>query len=133
MQYSILHEGVPIGTVELGAKENEVGEVIVTPAYSAVRPIILAASEALWAAGFLAEVGDPKSIKTSALQRAQSLPLELRDPLGAFVATDFVNIVERPNPDDLPVVFVRFRLMPAGTPSVPSQRKRDGRGSVPET
>ena len=130
MNYTILYQGVLLGTVEL-TPEATVGEFVATPAYASVHPVIRAASEVLWAAGmFTGGAMSPTPLDTSALGRANNLPLELRDPYGALVGADFVNIVERPDPADLPVAFVRFRHAASGVPSSPPHGKRNGAASA---
>lgn len=131
MNYTISHLGVPIGTVDLPPVETTAGLVTVTAAYAAVHATVLAASEVLWAAGFLADHPCPTdSPDLSALSRAQALPLELRDELGVFAPVDFVNIVERPNPNEPPVAFVRFRHTSTAVPGTLSPAEKPGGESV---
>ena len=117
MRFVIAHLGVPIGHVELPPTERAVGELTPADSYLAIRETIRAASQVLWANGFLGD-GTGIAFDTSSLARAQALSLELRDERGAFVPTDFINIVERPAPTDAPVVFVQFRMAPSQVPSV---------------
>ena len=128
MRYTVSHEGVPVGTVELAPGETVAGELAATPAYKSIQAVVRAASEVLWSQGFLA-TGQPAARipDAAALARAQSLPLELRDSSGGFVAADFVNIVERPGLGEPPVAFVRFRHAPAADPAVRPPREGDGR------
>jgi len=126
MRYSINHLGVPIGTVDLTTTETAIGELVPSTGYAAVQETVRSASESLWASGFLGSGGSDK-IDPAALNRAQALPLELRDERGAFVPADFINIVERQAKGEPPVVFVRFRLAPAQVAStLPSTADRAG-------
>ena len=129
MRYTVSHQGVPVGTVELAPGETVAGELSATPAYKSIQAVVRAASEVLWAQGFLAAGQPPTRIPdAAALSRAQSLPLELRDSRGGFVAADFVNIVERPGLGEPPVAFVRFRHAPAAEPATQSPREAEGGG-----
>ena len=47
MVYTVLHNGVPVGTVELPHQELSVGELRVLAGYAAVRPVVSAGSLAL--------------------------------------------------------------------------------------
>jgi hypothetical protein len=116
MRFILSHLGVPIGELELPTTERAVGELEPAKGYLAIRETIRAASQVLWANGFLGE-GTGIAFDTSSLARAQALSLELRDERGAFVPADFINIVERPRPTDTPVVFVQFRMAPSQIPS----------------
>ena len=129
MRYTVSHQGVPVGTVELAPGETVAGELSATPAYKSIQAVVRAASEVLWAQGFLA-AGQPATRipDAAALSRAQSLPLELRDSHGGFVAADFVNIVERPGLGEPPVAFVRFRHAPAAEPATQPPREAEGGG-----
>jgi hypothetical protein len=110
VRYSISHLGIPIGEVELSPTETAVGELTPASGHDGISHIVRAASEALWARGFLGPGGGDPHFDPAVLSRAQDLSLELHDALGALVPVDFINIVERPGPCEPPVVFVRFRL-----------------------
>ena len=92
MQFTIVHQGVPIGIVEL----NEPGEYLVVPvatlpAYEVLRTRVRAASIALadvaLSSGTSPEAG-------GALRRGADLgrALELRDHAGSLVPTDFIEL-----------------------------------------
>jgi hypothetical protein len=130
MRYVVSHLGVPIGRVDLTQGDSAVGELVATAAYDAVRNTIRSASEVLWAIGFLGSGQTANNLDPAALGRAQALPLELRDERGVFVPTDFINVVERPSPAELPVVFVRFRLASANVAAInETQSRNDGESS----
>jgi hypothetical protein len=134
MEFTILHRGVPLGTVELPSSDLAIGELAPSPAYLAVREEIREASAALWALGFLSESPLARTADPSSLARAQALPLELRDPAGTLVTVDFINIVERPDAADAPVVFTRFRHAAAIAPAaVRRQPRAGGEKSRPDT
>ena len=128
MRFFISHLGVPIGEVDLTTTETAIGELVAAPGYDAIRPTIRAASEALWAVGFLGN-STGNDFDPAAFSRAQALSLELRDDRGAFVPSDFINIVERPAAGDPPVVFVRFRLAGAHVASVRKPTSKEDGGS----
>ena len=131
MRFTILHHGVPLGTVELEPADLSVGELAPTPAYAAVRPVIRDASAALWTLGFLSEWPPTSKIDPTALARAQALSLELRDPTGALVPVDFINVVERPDAADLPVVFSRFRQAAALSAAALTRARSDAGNRAP--
>lgn len=118
MKFQILHRGVPIGHADLAVSELAVGEFVPNAGYVGIRDLILDASKSLWAMGFLSETPTQSPVMLHALSSAAMLKLELRDSVGALVPVDFVNIVERPDPKDPPVVFARFRLSGSPDPSI---------------
>lgn len=110
MQCSVLHRGVPIGVVRLEPAGLAVGELRPYSSYESIRPIILPASYSLWAAGFFRDgVAAPLDLPPETIRRAAELELELHTEHGEQIATDFVNVIERPTGGS-PVVFARFRL-----------------------
>ena len=113
--FVVVRDDVPIGRTRLTTSELAVGELRPEPGYTAIRDLIRRASQSLWSVGFLASPSSDPFVRPpfDVLARVIDLGLELRDENGAFVPTDFVNIVERPDPDVAPVVFVRFRLAQA--------------------
>jgi hypothetical protein len=127
----VTHHGIPlgrVGTLRLTTGDLLVGELECVEAYAALRPTIWEVSRSLWSVGFLASGLDVSRMSPAApevLERAAELDLELRDEDGALVPTDFVNIVERPFVEMLPVVFARLRLAPAAMMAlmVPSEPK----------
>jgi len=104
--------------------EIAAGELRIEPGYLAIRDLIRRASESLWAIGFLSRPSSPAGsrVPLELVTRAAELELELRDESGALMWTDFVNIVERPDAEDAPVVFARVRLAPAARAAVVGPR-----------
>ena len=109
MQFTIVHQGVPIGVVEL----NEPGEYLVVPvvplpAYEVLRTSVRAASIALadvaLSAGTFPEAG-------SALRRGADLgrALELRDHAGSLVPTDFIELTDWPGGEPEVAAMLRIR------------------------
>lgn len=129
MPYVVMHRGVPVGHIDrprLTSGNLLVGELSRAPAYDALHPLILSASRSLWSVGFLSSGSVVDTVRRTPLEilsRAAELELELRTAQGEQVPTDFVNIVERPSSELLPVVFARIRLQPAGrqAPLAPSE------------
>lgn len=135
MQFTITNRGVPLGTVDLTPAGLVVAELSPAPGYSSVRDTLRAASEFLWRLGVLAEGGAADSpLDSGSLSRAAALPLELRDASGAAVAADYVNILERPDPADAPIVIARFEHAAASVPAHRSIPPRDegARNSRPD-
>jgi len=128
MRFTITHEGVPIGTVELAPGADRVtGPVDPLPAYGAVRPLVRAASEALGALVVGAPAPAPAAGRGAAFARAAALgrALELRDAWGGLVATDFIELLDRPGAEPPLAAFVGFRMAPAGAPA-PAPPRRGG-------
>ena len=111
----VTYRGVPVGRVRLARNELAIGELQVERGYLAIRELIRRASESLWAVGFLSLGWSPapSQVPLEVVTQAADLELELRDETGALIWTDFVNIIERPDPADPPVVFARLRLAAA--------------------
>jgi hypothetical protein len=112
----VTFQGVPLGEVDVEPAELVIAELRPAPAYESIRPIIRAASEALWALGFS---GAPTSGRVSieALGAAARLDLELRDANGGAVAADWINVVEWPEADRRPTVMARLRHTPSADPA----------------
>lgn len=112
--YTVTHQGVPIGVIELPSDADRVTVAVdPLPAYAAVRPIVLRASSAL------ADVALGRAANAFALQEAAELGrvLELRDASGVLVPVDFIELTEWPGGNIEFAAFVRLRdshaLMPA--------------------
>ena len=133
MRYTITHQGVPVGVVELVPDAELVaGAVAPLPAYDALRPTTRAASVALRnvvpvgprpldpALFGRGEPGAELAAAQEALRRGAELgrALELRDPDGALVPADFVELTDWPGGDPEVAVLVRFRSAHAGVPAV---------------
>jgi len=130
--FTITHQGVPLGTVELDPAQQRVAAAVATlPAYEAIRPIIQAASAALRAAAVGGGEADTGS--RDALQRGAALgkDLELRDSAGELVPTDFIELAEWPGEDPEVRAWIGFRGVPAAQPARRSPPKREGPESAP--
>jgi hypothetical protein len=138
MRFEIRHHGIPLGVTELVTSQGlAVGEFEPAPGpapgYVEVRQVVREASKALWDMGFFHRENAQPRVPTEALARAAALQLELRDPAGAQVHADFVNIVERPEPAATPVVFARFRHSHSGNAVAPMPRAGDDKpGNRPD-
>src|SRR5687768_6387916 len=105
MEYTITHQGVPIGTIEL-PRDGERFTVAVQPlpAYRALSPLVRVASAAL------ANVALNQPADAVALARAtsQGRALELRDGTGALVPVDFIELTEWPGGTPEVAAFIRL-------------------------
>ena len=128
VQFTITHEGVPVGIVEL----KEPGEYMVVPveplpAYEALRKSVRAASIAL-ADVALAAGSSPRT--SEALRRGVDLGrvLELHDHAGALVPTDFIELTEWPGGQPPIAAMLRFRASHARVAAkvVPPPRRERG-------
>jgi hypothetical protein len=103
MGYRILWRGVPLArcdeiprTADLVAADLEA-----LPGYTAVQPVVRAASAALGNYGFLGPVSDPASITrgSSAFAAAAALSRELElaaEDDGRAIPTDFIDLIDWP-------------------------------------
>jgi hypothetical protein len=124
--FTITHQGVPIGTVELARADTSGAEqiacaVFALPGYAPIQPIVRAASEAL---RNLLPVGPPADLGTTlaaerALSRAAELGrvLELRDATGLLIPTDFIELSEWRGGNPEVAALIRFRLSHAAVPA----------------
>jgi len=135
MRYTIAHQGVPIGTVELQREAEHVtaGDVRPLPAYAAIQPAVRAATRALRNLGF----SGPATERVSAERGMSALgdgavlgrTLELRDERGNPVPVDFIDLTDWSGAEPEIVAFVRFREAAAPTAAelrVPPQAAADG-------
>jgi hypothetical protein len=129
MRFTITHHGVPIGTVELDASaDRALGPVATLPAYAVVRALVQAATEAL--SGVTAGPGDRAAAERGTVfGRAASLgrALEVRDERGESVATDYVELHDRPGAEPEVAAAVGFRGAPAHVPARGTPGRRDAR------
>ena len=128
MQFTITHEGVPVGIVELKEPgEYMVVPVVPLPAYEALRKSVRAASIAL-ADVALAAGSSPRT--SEALRRGADLGrvLELHDHAGALVPTDFIELTEWPGGEPPIAAMLRFRASHARVSAkvVPLPRRERG-------
>ena len=107
MRYAVVHEGVPVGHIELTTGELVAAPLLPLPAFEALRPTVQAGSAALLTLGFFgaaSTVGQNGS--AAALQAAAALQFDLVDLQGELVPATFVNVLEAP--DGGLVVFARL-------------------------
>ena len=130
MKYTIEHQGVPVGTVELKA-QSEVAAADVEPlaGYATIEPVVRAATTALRNLGFRGAVAHVASnaSESTVLRDAATLgrQLELRDGRGAAVAVDFIDITDWSEREREIVAFVTFRDASAhvSTPGRPAAQQ----------
>lgn len=107
MRFSVTHEGVPVGFVELRPGELVAGSLAPLPALEPLRDTIRAGSNALVALGFF---GAPPRARESgsgqALRAAAALEFDLLNNRGELTPATFVNVLEVPDGDV--VVIARF-------------------------
>jgi hypothetical protein len=127
MFYTVLHHGVPIGTVELREGELAAGTLTATDAYAAIRPTVQAGSEALLQLGFFCAAAKPLFERPAALTEAAALTFELVDRNGRDIPATFVNLIEAPG-DERVVVLARLSHASAAVAAERSAR----RGTAPE-
>ena len=129
MRYTLTFEDEPIGTAELPEGTGMVaGDFTPLPGYALVRAAVRDASAVLWQVGLFgparAASGDDAERVARALDRAASLPLALRDAVGAVVPTHFVNVLESPLRPDERTAVVRFGHVPAVVGAVVARAPR---------
>jgi hypothetical protein len=134
MRYTIEHQGVPVGIVEVtpGA-ELTAADVQPLPGYAAIQPLVRSATDALRNLGFIGPVAEPASSArgADALAAAGSLGrrLELRDERGAVVAVDAIDLTDWPGSESEVVAFISFGDASATVPAPvqpPPVQDRDG-------
>ena len=116
MRYSIVHDGIPVGFVDLAPGELVAGRVTPTPAFDPLRATLRAASDALLTLGFFA-AATPKGQNGGgeALRAAAALHFDLLDDSGQLTPATFVNVIEAP--DGGLVALVRFGHAHAPVPA----------------
>jgi hypothetical protein len=131
VRYTVVHEGVPVGAVELPEGRRWAGGLLEPlPAFEALRPLFAAAAGRLAATRLLAlaageapEVGDLPPDASEALRRAAALSFELRDAAGLPVAADVVRLADA---GDRRGVIARAYFYHAGAPVPATLRPRPG-------
>jgi hypothetical protein len=117
VQYAVMHEGVPVGYVDLAAGELVAGPLVPLPAFEALRPTVQAGSAALLAVGFFgAATPAGQNGAGAALHAAAVLQFDLVDVRGELVPATFVNLIEAP--DGGLVVLARLAHAHARVPAV---------------
>jgi hypothetical protein len=127
MRYTVKHQGVPMGTVELSDRELSAAALDAAPGYDAIRPVIQAGSKTLLQLGFFGAATRPLAIDTAPLAAAAELSFELVDSSGRDVPATFINLIEAPG-DERVVVLARLSHAAAGVPARTSPR----RGAAPD-
>ncbi|HJU69012.1 MAG TPA: hypothetical protein VJ650_12310 [Gemmatimonadaceae bacterium] len=135
MLFTITHNGVPVGTVELTRADTSAAEqiacaVLPLPGYAPIQPVVRAASVALrnlLPAGPAADPGTQAAAER-ALGRGAELgrALELRDPTGLLVPTDFIELSEWQGGNPEVAALIRFRLSHAAVPARLPPRESGG-------
>ena len=115
MRYSVVHKGVPVGTVQLEPGELVAGVLAPLPALGPLLGTIYAGSEALFDLGFLGFARPDRRGSIDALRAAASLEFDLVDDRGHLESATFVNLIE--SPEDGIVVLARFSLAHGADPA----------------
>lgn len=124
MRFSVLHDGIPVGSVELAPGELVAGPLTPLPAIEPLRETIRAGSDALLALGFFgAATPAGQNGAGEALRAAAELRFDLVDDDGTLRPATFVNLLEAP--DGGVVVLARFGHAHAivTAPLTPSPRR----------
>ena len=130
MRFSVVHDGVPVGFVELTTGELVAGSLAPVAALEPLRPTIRAGSDALLALGFFgAASGATLNGAGTALRAAADLRFELVDFHGQLAHTSFVNLIEAP--DGGIVVITRLSNDHATIPATVSPAPRAEPGHSP--
>ncbi|HYD52492.1 MAG TPA: hypothetical protein VEA99_07685, partial [Gemmatimonadaceae bacterium] len=94
MRFTVLHAGVPIGHVELAARDLVAGRLAATEALDPLLPTVRAGSRALLALGFFGAASPTSDADGEALAAAAALRFDLVDENGALAPATFVNLIE---------------------------------------
>jgi hypothetical protein len=112
-----MHQGVPIGYIELTEGELVAAPLLALPAFDPLRPTVQAGSAALLALGFFgAASAEEHNGAGAALRAAAALQFDLVDRHGELVPATFVNVLEAP--DGGLVVFARLGHAHARVPAM---------------
>lgn len=128
MRFTVRHQGVPVGVVDLVGQELSAGSMEPAPGYAAIQPIVRAGSTALLHLGFFgaATLGSTDNADVDRLHAAAGLRFELVDDDGRDIAATFVNLIEAPG-DERVVVLARFGHAPAAV----GARRRPAAAAAP--
>ena len=98
MRFSLVHEGIPVGFVELGSGELVAGPLTPLPALDPLRDTIRDGSNALLALGFFG-AATPAGLNGAgaSLRAAAALRFDLFDERGDLSPATFVNVIEAPD------------------------------------
>ena len=98
MQFSVMHEGIPVGFVELASGELVAGQLTPLPALDPLRDTIREGSNALLALGFFgAATPAGQNGAGASLRAAAALQFDLVDERGELNPSTFVNVLESPD------------------------------------
>jgi len=98
VRFSVLHEGIPVGVVELGSGELVAGQLTPLPALDPLRDTIRNGSNALLALGFFgAATAAGQNGAGASLRAAAALQFDLVDARGELSPSTFVNVLESPD------------------------------------
>ena len=131
--FSITHEGVPIGRIDLDPSQRRTEAVVaLLPAYDAIRPIVQATTRALLRAS-AAYVAEPHAAPLNPENHVTDLGkrLELLDTMGQLVPTDFIELRDWSVEVSQVHALVGFRTVPAGRPANTVAPRREGPDSAP--
>lgn len=135
MRYSVVHDGIPLGFVELGPGELVAGALAPLSALEPLRGTIRAGSNALLTLGFFgaATVAGQNGIG-AALRAAAALQFDLVTDQGELAPATFVNLIEAP--DGGVVVLARFghahAAVTAPTKPAPRRESAHERPEIPD-
>jgi len=115
MRYSIIHHGVPIGTVDLkvdGGRAN--GVVSMLPAYSAIRALVQRATRAV--ADVRKNSRQARANRREQFREAAELTrhLELLDEQGQHVDTDYIVLHDESDEEPPVLTAIGVRTGPYG-------------------
>lgn len=134
MRFSVIHNGIPIGGVELAVGELVAGQLAPLPMIDPLRETLRAGSNALLSLGFFGAATEAGSNGAGgALRAAAALQFELVDERGEVVPTTFVNVIDAP--DGGLVVLARFGHAHAsvGAAVQPKPRSDSAHNDAPTT
>jgi hypothetical protein len=98
VRFSVVHEGIPVGFVELGSGELVAGPLSPLPALDPLRDTIRDGSNALLALGFFgAATPAGQNGAGASLRAAAALRFDLFDERGDLSPATFVNVIEAPD------------------------------------
>ena len=127
MRFSVLHEGIPVGFVELAPGELVAGHLTPLPALDPLRDTIRDGSDALLALGFFgAATAAGQNGAGASLRAAAALQFDLVDARGELSPSTFVNVLE--SPDGGLVVLARLGHAHAIVGAKMPAQPRDGSG-----
>jgi hypothetical protein len=127
-----MHEGIPVGFVELALGELVAGQLMPLPALDPLRDTIREGSNALLALGFFgAATPAGQNGAGASLRAAAALQFDLVDERGELSPSTFVNVLE--SPDGGLVVLARLSHAHATVGAkIPARPRRDSGHARPE-